>query len=224
MKEFTKIKNIKTVKTAKQINDEISLLKSKKRLELTNTDWTQLPDVPLYNREDFSAWRNKLRTLEIVSNSDEKRLEELISEKPVPIFNEHRESTKVESDNYVVYEQRGCAVDAIRAFLIEEKHLRLDESDQASYPLFRLLQEELVEHEIGNTPPRFLERYMKTVGLNPNATEDLKEVETTCREYFSKINEIFLEFEQKIRRVYTMSDEELDEELAKRGYRYRPSN
>lgn len=252
------IRNLKTSKTEKQIQDEILSLKSKKRVQLANTDWTQLDDVPLKNAEEFRGWRKSLRDLEITSLTDGVKLEEIISARPVPELGEFPDEEILESesdfdelhveipvqeysevdftefmdalDDVVVeepeppvIETREEAVAELEKKLIAEKGEELKSSDASSYALFRLLQEELIEYDLGDAPPKFLERYMEFLELNPFATEDLKEVEGICKDFFKRINDIFFKFEQKIRSVYTMSDEELTKELGERGYRYRPS-
>jgi len=220
------IKNLKTSKTEKQIQDEINAVKAKRKTQLSQTDWTQLDDVNLQNSEEFRNWRKALRELNITSLKDKSLLDDLIINKPVPRVSKEipTQEDKDISVKECIVEDRVDAEKCLTSLLIEEKNSELVEADASSYPLFRLLQEELIEHDLGQTPPKFLSRYMGAVGLDPQATEDLKEVEEICKNFFATVNEIFFTFECKIRSVYTMSEEELDQELNKRGYRYRPIN
>jgi len=243
------IRNLKTSRTKKQINDEISALKSKRNVQLSITDWTQLPDVPVENVEEFRSWRRELRALRIRTEQDLKNLHEVISRKPIPVMGEYPllcndiEASSSEIINPPVdmpeditpipdalattledlctVNTREEAEKILYSLLVDEKHVELREADSSSYALFRLLQEELIEHDPQETPPKFLEKYMQNINLSPTVTEDLEIIAEICKNYFSSINEIFFKFEQKIRSVYTMSDEDLKQELDECGYRYR---
>lgn len=274
--ETLEIRNIKTSKTERQIQDEVLTLKSKKNIQLVNTDWTQLGDVTLANVEEFKSWRRELRNFKIGDRSDSSKLEEIISRKPSPIFSattvipetppndivpepptsidilggwkyavelsvpiktqldikhepmfEHIfEKAQEEDTTIVCISSREEAINTLIEFMMEEKSEELRMADSSSYALFRLLQEELIEYDYktDDSPPKFLEKYMTAVGLDSSIYSDLVKVEQICKDYFSRINEIFFRFEEQTRRVYNMSNKELELELDNRGHRYRPTH
>lgn len=65
-----KIKNLKTEKTEQQYDNEWRSVNGQKNLLLSYTDWTQLPDVPLVNREEFTKWRKSLRKVDMRDTFD----------------------------------------------------------------------------------------------------------------------------------------------------------
>jgi len=254
------IKNLKTSKTEDQIRDEILALRAKKVSQLAYTDWTQLKDVTLENANDFGAWRSELRRYKIRHNEDSKKLDEIISRKPVAILS-NTASTVVGTDtplpNYVGpptdlpeptshgtpvitrtneewrnFPDRAPltsmknAMDKLTEILTADKSIELENADVGSYNLFRLIQEELIDYEnmASDNPPKFLKRYMDVLGYSHTDPENLIQLDIICKNYFTNINEIFFRFEEKIRRVYNMSNDELTKELGERGYRYRPSD
>jgi len=254
MMKTTEIKNLKTSKTEKQVQDEITALKAKKKVQLMQTDWTQLKDVHLENEEQILGWRKAVRNLEITSLEDKSALEVLIKNRPPLVLTEEVPPFEIEDappeedeedivffdstsdeeymsdlmntviEDFLTIDSKEYAKKFLLEALVGEKNAALSKADSSSYSLFRLLQEELIEHELGTNPPKFLAKYMASIGLNPQVTEDLKEVEEICKEFFSTVNAVFFTFEEKIRSVYTMSNEDLERELKKLGYRYRPAD
>lgn len=97
-----KIKNLKTEKSEKQIIDEWSTVEANRCYYLTSTDWTQLPDVHLKNREEFVQWRNKVRTLQIHDFSSpieaNNFLKTFESERPKAQFEEYKPINKNSDD------------------------------------------------------------------------------------------------------------------------------
>lgn len=243
------ITNIKTSKTEKQLKDEITAINAKRLSQLAMSDWTQLSDVPLSNRKEFTHWRQELRELNIRVHEDSDTLNDIISRKPQPIFSEEvtideKEDTVEEFSDEVLsidlnlgsngvetylivddtIKNRLEAISTYEQVLIEEKNTQLALAQISSYPFYKLIQEELIDHSPSDNPPKFLEEYMNIRGLDPSSEEDLTIVGKNCKSYFSNVNELFFEFENKLQNIYNMSDEELENELDKYGYRYRPTN
>ena len=114
---------------------------------------------------------------------------------------------------------RESAQNILRDLMISEKKNELNKFDVSSYDFFRLLQEEVVEsYGSGQASLKFLTKYREETGMTN------EEIEEMCGIYFKNVNKVFFYFENKIRRIYNMSDEELSEELESRGYRYRPTD
>lgn len=65
-----KIKNLKTEKTERQIENEWKSIIGQKNHLLLSTDWTQLSDVPLANRKEFTKWRRGLRKINVRETFD----------------------------------------------------------------------------------------------------------------------------------------------------------
>ena len=96
-----KIKNLKLSKSYRQKQDFVTALKSKKRMHLQNTDWTQLEDVAVKNQDDIDAWRKSLRDFEIdieANEQTERELDGIIARKPVPSYESKTEKINVEKD------------------------------------------------------------------------------------------------------------------------------
>lgn len=106
-----KIKNLKTEKTEKQIKNEWNTVKGQKHLLLTHTDWTQLSDVPLVNKEEFVKWRKTLRKAELETMFDvpsqameflvkyEERLPKPVFDFSMLPFSENQLEPKTEGEN-----------------------------------------------------------------------------------------------------------------------------
>ena len=92
------IKNIKTEKTEKQKDNEWKSVIGHKTLLLNSTDWTQLEDVFLSNKDEFVKWRRNLRKTDLkeVFDSPEQATEFLKKYEdrlPKPVFNHAVPST-----------------------------------------------------------------------------------------------------------------------------------
>ena len=85
------IKNIKTAKTASQINDEWKKAEAYRNSLLASTDWTQLPDVGLCNIEEYVKWRKDIRAVDLKkmfenASDAEEYIKTLESTKPEPVL------------------------------------------------------------------------------------------------------------------------------------------
>lgn len=171
---MTKIKNIRTHASDKQRRDYITSLKSKKRMYLQNTDWTQLEDVKVLNQDDVDKWRQKLRDFQIDNESGEeteKQLDQLIAQQPVI---QHESNTK---ENLF---------DTTEISDLKKKLQKLEKDN-------RLLKESL--NDSFKESHEFFEDIYGKIGSKEKSEPEL--IYLDYNEAIEKIKELFIEYKNK---------------------------
>lgn len=124
--------------------------------------------------------------------------------------------TTVEYKDEVEYVSKEKAYEIIYENFIYYKNKILMENGILEYDLTKLLLEEAVDKKFSNVESESL-----TLLDESTAGEDLDEIISRCKNYFSKINEIYVGLKKEEASIYNMSTEEVNKWFVTNGYRYR---
>ena len=242
------IKNIKTEKTEKQKDNEWKSVIGHKTLLLNSTDWTQLEDVFLSNKDEFVKWRRNLRKTDLKKIFDspeqaEDELNKVEARKPIPIF-----SKTVKPDNVSKLEKEvrdlNILVHQLANSMMEKEEpklekLNLSDSHKKIIDLLIVEKNEVLISLGALTLPiltaqtdqaiDFLSRNQASLSdysLLDNDTNDadtqfVQKIIDSFKQKRKELYKIELDYLQKIESVYNMPIEEVNNYFIEYGHRYR---